>query len=129
MIVGIVEVLVSKAEKNKAKKGVNGKGTVWREGNKFRWQCTLGYTSEPKPKRLYIGGSAATEQEAWIRISEVKADHHRKVLAMPVNITVAEYAERWLSRHYDIEARTVHKYGVELGYALEAAKNLMQKVA
>lgn len=110
---------MTKTAKSKSKKGVNGKGTVWREGNRFRWQCTLGYTSDPTPKRLHIGGSAATEQEAWIRISEVKADHHRKILAMPDDITVAEYAERWLGRHYDIEARTVHKYGTELRYALE----------
>jgi len=101
----------------KTKARGNGEGTVWREGDVYRWQVTLGYKTDGK--RLTRSGRAASKKAAHDAMNRVQADYSRGLIGAPERMTVAEYAERWTRRQLEVTPRTAHRYGEELAYALE----------
>jgi len=101
----------------KAKARGNGEGTVWKEGDVYRWQVTLGYKTDGK--RITRSGRAASKKAAHDAMNKVQADYSRGLLGAPERVTVAEYAERWTRRQLEVSPRTAKRYGEELAYALE----------
>lgn len=95
----------------------NGQGSVRPVGKKWRWEITVGYRADGR--RISRSGYAETKSKAEMAKSAALTDYARKLIGEPDRLTVAEYAERWLRRQYDVTPRTVHKYGQELAYALE----------
>ncbi|AWN24217.1 hypothetical protein DKM44_14070 [Deinococcus irradiatisoli] len=101
----------------RAKARGNGEGTVWKEGDVYRWQVTLGYRTDGK--RITRSGRAASKKAAHDAMNKVQADYSRGLLGTPERVTVSEYAERWLRRQHEVRPRTAKRYGEHLAYALE----------
>ncbi|GGM02478.1 tyrosine-type recombinase/integrase [Deinococcus aerophilus] len=95
----------------------NGEGTVWKEGDVYRWQITLGYKTDGK--RITQSGRAASKKAAHNAMHKVQADYSRGLIGEPAKVTVAEYAGRWQRRQLQVTPRTARQYGGELAYALE----------
>ena len=101
----------------KPKERGNGEGTVWKDGDVFRWQFTLGYKANGK--RSTRSGRATSKKAARDDMNKVQSDYSRGLIGEPDRVTVEDFAARWLRRQYDVTARTSKKYGQELDYALE----------
>ncbi|GGO28464.1 tyrosine-type recombinase/integrase [Deinococcus humi] len=101
----------------KAKVRGNGEGTVWKEGEVYRWQVTLGFKTDGK--RITRSGRAASKKAAHDAMNKVQADYSRGLIGEPAKVTVAEYAGRWQRRQLQVTPRTANQYGDELAYALE----------
>ncbi|MDR6219205.1 site-specific integrase [Deinococcus soli (ex Cha et al. 2016)] len=95
----------------------NGQGTVWKDGDGYRWQVTLGYRTDGS--RITRSGRATTKKAAHDAMSKAQADYSRGLIGAPEKVTVAEYAERWKNRQLEVSPRTAKRYGEELDYALE----------
>lgn len=108
--------------KRSTKQRGNGEGTVYRSGDKWRWQATLGYRTNGS--RITASGTALTKTAASAALAKARADHSRGLLAEPNEITVAQYAEKWLLHHTHVNSRTLELYRQELGYALEHLGNM-----
>ncbi|WP_026332509.1 phage integrase SAM-like domain-containing protein [Deinococcus apachensis] len=106
-----------KAEERKTKERGNGQGTVWQEGDVYRWQVTLGYKADGK--RIARSGRAATKGAAHAAMQKVQVDFARGLIGAPEKVTVREYAERWKRRQLEVTPRTAKRYGEELDYALK----------
>ncbi|WP_041230733.1 tyrosine-type recombinase/integrase [Deinococcus peraridilitoris] len=81
----------------------------------------MGYTVDPttgKKKRQELSGVANSKREAQKALRDRLTDRDRGLLASADSITVADFAERWLSRQTQARARSVALYRQELGYAL-----------
>ncbi|WP_293914249.1 tyrosine-type recombinase/integrase [Deinococcus sp.] len=101
----------------KTKARGNGEGTVWKEGDLYRWQVTLGYNTAGK--RITRSGRADSKKAAHDAMNKVQADYSRGLIGEPDKVIVEDFAARWLRRQHDVTPRTAKKYGQELGYALE----------
>ncbi|WP_216325708.1 tyrosine-type recombinase/integrase [Deinococcus aestuarii] len=114
------------AGKQKKKSGrprrANGMGSIWCEGKGYRWQGTLGYRANGS--RITRSGKAASREQAEAALASARTDYLRGLLAEPSGLTVAEYAEIWGRRQYDITPVTRQRYEADLGYALDHIGNL-----
>ncbi|WP_158679825.1 site-specific integrase [Deinococcus sp. NW-56] len=108
--------------KRSTKQRGNGEGTVYRSGDKWRWQVTLGYRANGS--RVTASGTAPTKSAANTARAQALVDHSRGLLAEPSEVTVAQYAQKWLMRHTHVNARTAELYRQELDYALEYLGNM-----
>ncbi|WP_425145916.1 tyrosine-type recombinase/integrase [Deinococcus sp.] len=108
---------MKKEKSRKTKNRGNGQGTVWKVKKGYRWQITLGYTSEGT--RISRSGTKVTFAEANVALSSAKSDFARGLLGPPNEITVGQYAAQWLRRKHDVSPETLKKYGDDLAYPLE----------
>lgn len=106
----------SKQRRNKARG--NGNGTVWWDEDlgQFRWQITL--QTLAGGRRRTRNGRASTKQAAEKAVRTALVAHEEGDLQAPDSITVARYAEVWLTRLTGARPRTLALYRQELGYAL-----------
>ena len=80
--------------KSATKRG-NAQGTVYRrENGRWAWQVTLGFDTEGKQRRRT--GTSVSKTEANKALSRVVSDHARGKLALPSQLTVGDWLERWL---------------------------------
>ena len=86
----------------------NGRGSISKyKGNRFRWQFrdTDGNT--------LASGITDTKEQAENALTQAKSDNIRGILASPDQVTLSEYAERWL-KHMDVREVTREMYKHEL---------------
>jgi integrase len=96
----------------------NGLGTIISLPNgRFRWQFTLRFDKNGKQKRM--SGTEKTRTAAHKAMTQAQTDHARGTLALPSNVTLSEYVERWLNRKKGVEASTLENYKTVLAYILE----------
>jgi integrase len=105
-------------------KNTNGEGSVWHDKNRdvWKWELTLGYT--PDGKRRAARGRADSEEAAGDALTQARADYLRGILADPDNITVSEYAGKWLARQKGVRSISRLAYQGDLRYALEIIGSL-----
>jgi integrase len=100
-----------------AKKRANGEGGIRKlPSGSYEWSFTTGYDKHGKQKRRT--GTTKTKAEAATQRAEALTQHNKGTWAAPSLVTVAEYAERWLSQQPTLSSRTKKIYQRELGYAL-----------
>ena len=102
----------------------NSLGSVYRRGEKWRWELTLGYETIyknglPKPKRRSIGGTELTETAAQKALAAAITDHTRGLIAPNDDITLREYSQRWIDRQPLLEPSSRKNYLWELEFALK----------
>ena len=104
----------------------NGLGSVYRRGDKWRWEVTLGYHTVADPTtgalrraRNSIGSTALTETLAQLALARAITDHQRGLIAPSTEVTLEQYAEVWLGRQTSLEPSSIEKYRWELGFPLK----------
>lgn len=105
------------SKSSKVKRRGNGQGTIYKYGNRVRWQYIVGYREDGSEIR--VGGIADDADAARVQLAQVMADKSRGLFVVPDEVTVAQYAEIWLTRQLTVSARTIHNYKAELNYALQ----------
>ncbi|AFZ67903.1 tyrosine-type recombinase/integrase [Deinococcus peraridilitoris] len=104
-------------KERKTKQRGNGQGTVRQVGKKWRWEITLGFRADGT--RISRSGYASTKKEAEDARNAMLTDYKRGLIGASDDVTVAEYAARWLKRQHDVKPKTQKRAGELLAYALE----------
>ncbi len=87
----------------------NGRGSISKyKGTRFRWQFR-----DAEGKTL-ASGITDTKEQAEDALTQVKSDNIRGILASPDQVTLSEYANRWLNQ-IDVREVTRDTYKHELG--------------
>lgn len=96
----------------------NGQGTVRQlPSGRYQFTLTFGYTAEGR--RIEKSGTFATKTQAEAELAKARADRDRGLSVSVDNITLSEYAARYLERRGDLDAKSQLIYKLEIGYALE----------
>ncbi len=86
----------------------NGRGSISKyKSNRFRWQF------RDADGDTLASGIAESKEQAEDALTQVKSDHIRGILASPDQVTLSEYADRWLE-HMDVREVTREMYKHEL---------------
>ena len=101
----------------KTKQRGNGQGTVRQVGKKHRWEITLGYRADGT--RISRSGYELTKGDAESAKNAALTDYARGLIGAAEDVTVSEYAGRWLKRQHDVKPKTQKRAGELLAYALE----------
>lgn len=106
------------SKRGKSKERGNSTGTVFKLPNgRYRWQVTLGF--DQNHKQLRASGIEADKTKATKAAAKALSDHERGSLTTGGNVTLEDYATRWLEYQKNIAQTTRMGYQREINLVLE----------